>query len=633
MDKAEVQQKEGRKRENSGRSKTRSLFLFLPDRKFLMTSGKKSGILILKQLPGAVCIWKEMRNWTSMDKSLRIKVAVGTIFICIALTLLAVTLINKYTPSETMRALDRYYDVAPDEAVVLMENEIFEEKALLREGGLYLPAGTVFSLLNDGFYLDEEEHLLSLAWPEELIRAAEGESQYYRNDEACSLGHPVFFKLGDVYYVSLEFTALFSDMTYQFYENPNRVVIHYQWIDFLYYDTVEDSTPIRVEPDIKSDILRLAPEGETLYYIGGTGAGGRSFVKVMTQDGIFGYVQKKFLGESYYDVLQSSYIEPEYSHISQEERVLLGWHQVTVPKANDNLEQIVANARELTVISPTWYRLTDTEGNISSLADAGYVERAHAMGLKVWALIDNFNPEVSTHELLASSAARTKLIDHMMAEARQYGFDGWNIDFETLSAKTGPHYIQFLKELSIQCRKEGLVLSVDNYVPAPYNDFYDLETQGRIVDYVVIMAYDEHYSGSETAGSVASLGFLKEAVSNTLEKVPKERVIMAIPFYTRLWAEQDIGGTVKLSSEALTMESAKKVLESNGVTAVWDVSTAQNYAEYEKDGILYKIWLEDVDSLHERLRVIAGADTAGIAAWRLGYETEEIWPVIGDYMK
>lgn len=568
-----------------------------------------------------------------MEKGLRIKLIIGTIVVCAILTALAIVLIDKYTPSETMRTLDKYYDVAPDEAVVLMENEIYEERVLLREGGMYLSVETVLELLNNQFYLDETEQLISLALPEELICAEEGQAFYFNNGEKIPLGHPALLREGEEFYLSLEFTGMFSNMSYQFYENPNRVVIHYQWIDFLYYNTTAENTPIRFEPDIKSDILRLVPSGEKLYYIGGTGAGSSSFIKVMTQDGIYGYVQKKFLGESYYDALQSAYVEPEYSYISLEESVLLGWHQVTVPKANDNLEQIVAKAEGLNVISPTWYRLTDTEGNISSLADSGYVERAHGMGIKVWALIDNFDQNVSTFDLLSSSSARATLIDNMMSEAALYGFDGWNIDFETLTAKTGPHYIQFLKELSIRCRKEGLVLSVDNYVPAPYNEFYDLETQGKVVDYVIIMAYDEHYSGSKTVGSVASIGFLKEAVNDTLAKVPRERIVMAIPFYTRLWAEQMVDGEVKLSSEALTMNGAADVLERNGVTAAWDSSVAQNYAEYEKDGITYKIWLEDKDSLHERLKVIAGADVAGVAAWRLGYETEEIWPIIESYIK
>lgn len=567
-----------------------------------------------------------------MEKALKIKIFVSTILICGVITFLGFKLADKYTPSETMRALDNYYDVAPDEAVVLLENEIYAERALLRDGGIYLTLDTVDSLFNSGFYLDEAEQLLSYTLPEELIRVEAGKTYYYSNKEQKELSHPAFLNLEGVYYLSLDFAAMVSDFTYAFYENPNRVVIHHQWIEFLYYNTVEEVTPIRFEPDIKSDILRNVPAGEKLYYIGGTGTGGRSFLKVMTQDGIYGYVQKQFLGESYYDVMQSVYTEPEYTHITMEEKVMLGWQQVTVAKANENLEQLAETAKEMNVISPTWYRLIDTEGNISSLADESYVQRAHDLGLQVWALIDNFAQDVSTYDLLVSSAARAALIDNMMAEASKYGFDGWNIDFETLASKTGPHYIQFIKELSVRCRQEGIVLSVDNYVPASYNEFYDLEAQGKVVDYVIIMAYDEHYSGSETAGSVASMGFLKNAVKGTLKKMPKERIVMAIPFYTRLWAEQEADGVVKLSSEALTMNGAKDVLSRNKVTAQYDEASGQNYAEYKKNGVTYKIWMEDMDSLHERLKVIAGADVAGVAAWRLGFETEQVWPVIEAYM-
>lgn len=599
-----------------------------------MTVLKKFVILIVVVNRFAGTYYSKYKNGVllNMEKALKIKLIFSTIVICVVITALAIALVNKYTPSETMRTLDNYYDVAPEEAVVLLENEIYSERALIRDGGIYLTLDTVDSILNDDFYFDEAEQLLSYALPEELIRVEEGQAFYYSNKEVIPLSHPALLNLEGVYYLSLDFTELFSNMTYEFYENPNRVVIHYQWIDFLYYDTIEAETPIRFEPDIKSDILRIVPEGETLYYIGGTGTGGRSFIKVMTQDGIYGYVQRKFLGESYYRALQSTYAEPEYTHITMDEKVMLGWQQVTVSKANDNLEQLVENAAEMNVISPTWYRLTDTQGNISSLADAGYVERAHNLGLQVWALIDNFDASVSTYDLLSSSSARATLIDNMMEEAEKYGFDGWNIDFETLTSATGMHYIQFIKELSIRCRQQGIVLSVDNYVPAPYNEFYDLETQGKVVDYVIIMAYDEHYSGSANAGSVASINFLKEAVNDTLAKVSRERIVMAIPFYTRLWAEQEIDGAIKLSSEALTMNGAKDVLERNGVEAEWDAETGQNYAEYQNGDITYKIWLEDVASLRERLKVIAGANVAGVAAWRLGFETEEVWPMIDTYM-
>lgn len=567
-----------------------------------------------------------------MEKALKIKLIISTIVICIVLTVLALALVKKYTPSETMRPLDNYYDVASEEAVVLFENEIYGERALLRDGGIYLALATIDSILNDDFYLDEAEQLICYTLPEEVIRAEEGQAFYYSNKDEVALSCPALLNLDGVYYLSLEFTQMFSDMSYRFYENPNRVVINYQWSDYLYYDTITDETPIRVEPDIKSDILRVVPAGVKLYYIGGMGTGGRSFIKVMTEDGIYGYVQKKFLGESYYDALQSSYVEPEYTHITLEEKVMLGWQIVTVPKANENLQQLAEVAKKMNVISPTWYRLADTEGGITSLADANYVQKAHELGLQVWALIDNFDAGVSTYDLLSSSTARATLISNMMEEAKTYGFDGWNIDFETLTTATGPHYIQFIKELSVSCRQEGIILSVDNYVPAPYNEFYDLETQGKVVDYVIIMAYDEHYSGGDTAGSVASLNFLKDAVNNTLKKMPRERIVMAVPFYTRLWAEEELNGETKLSSKALSMDEAKDVLKKNKVEAEWDAVSGQNYAEYKSGNTTYKIWLEDVDSLHERMKVIAGADVAGMAAWRLGYENKEVWPIIDAYM-
>jgi len=567
-----------------------------------------------------------------MEKALKIKLIVSTLLICVVITVLALALVNKYTPSETMRTLDNYYDVASDEAVVLFENEIYGERALLKEGGIYLSFNTVDSLLNDGFFLDEAEQTLIYTLPEEVIRTEVGQSFYYSNNEVVKLPCPAILSLDGIYYLSLDFTQMVSDMTYEFFENPNRVLIHHKWIDFLYYDTILADTPIRFEPDIKSDILRLVPAGEKLYYIGGTGTGGRSFIKVMTQDGIFGYVQKKYLGESYYDARQSVYTEPEYTHITMEEKVVLGWHMVTGEKANLQLEQLAEKAKGMNVISPTWYRLTDTEGNFSSLASEEYVQKAHDMGLQVWALIDNFDQSVSTYDLFSSSAARAVLIDNMMAEAEKYGFDGWNLDFETMLSKTGPYYIQFIKELSVRCRQAGVILSVDNYVPAPYNAFYDLESQGKVVDYVIIMAYDEHYSGSAEAGSVASLGFLKDAVNNTLAMMPKERIVMAVPFYTRIWKEQEINGEHSLISEVQLMKGIDEFLKLNGLTPEWDEATGQNYVEFVQDGVINKAWLEDLDSLQERLKVIRGADVSGLACWRLDSEPEEVWPIIDAYM-
>ena len=575
-----------------------------------------------------------------MEKSLKIKLLIGAVLVIGAIAVLGMALKEKFTPSETMGTLDGYYDVSAEEAVIIVENAIHEKTALLIEGGVYLSYDMITRILMDDFYLDEEEKILSYALPEELIRVEVGKSVYYRNDEVCALNSPALLLREDGFYMSMEFLVMFADMQYTYYENPNRLIIQNQWIDFLYFDTISEA-PVRFEPDIKSDIIRQVPAGEKLYYIGGSGKSGSSFLKVMLEDGIYGYVQRKFLSESYYDARQSTHEEPVYEYNHLEEKVRLGWHIVTVPSANNNLEKVVEKtAGAMNVISPTWYELSDNEGNFDSLADASYVERAHEMGLQVWALISNFpmgedkGYNVSTYDIFSSTKARTALIDNMMEEAKRIGFDGWNIDFEGMLSKTGPHFNQFLKELAIRCGEEGLILSVDNVVSALTSEKFDLKTQGQVVDYVIIMAYDEHTAKSEVAGSVASIGFLKGAVEDSLAKIPADNIIMGIPFYTRIWSEKIVDGTAKVvGTDILTMNGGNDVLKRNDLKAKWDAEIGQNYAEYRLDGVTYKIWLEDVDSLTGRLNVIGGANLAGVAAWRLGFESEEIWPIIGNYMK
>ena len=575
-----------------------------------------------------------------MEKSLKIKLLIGAVLVIGAIAVLGMALKEKFTPSETMGTLDGYYDVSAEEAVIIVENAIHEKTALLIEGGVYLSYDMITRILMDDFYLDEEEKILSYALPEELIRVEVGKSVYYRNDEVCALNSPALLLREDGFYMSMEFLVMFADMQYTYYENPNRLIIQNQWIDFLYFDTISEA-PVRFEPDIKSDIIRQVPAGEKLYYIGGSGKSGSSFLKVMLEDGIYGYVQRKFLSESYYDARQSTHEEPVYEYNHLEEKVRLGWHIVTVPSANNNLEKVVEKtAGAMNVISPTWYELSDNEGNFDSLADASYVERAHEMGLQVWALISNFpmgedkGYNVSTYDIFSSTKARTALIDNMMEEAKRIGFDGWNIDFEGMLSKTGPHFNQFLKELAIRCGEEGLILSVDNVVSALASEKFDLKTQGQVVDYMIIMAYDEHTAKSEVAGSVASIGFLKGAVEDSLAKIPADNIIMGIPFYTRIWSEKIVDGTAKVvGTDILTMNGGNDVLKRNDLKAKWDAEIGQNYAEYRLDGVTYKIWLEDVDSLTGRLNVIGGANLAGVAAWRLGFESEEIWPIIGNYMK
>lgn len=275
---------------------------------------------------------------------------------------------------------------------------------------------------------------------------------------------------------------------------------------------------------------------------------------------------------------------------------------------------------------------------------------AHQSNLEVWAVLRDFQGGIDSseevYEVMSYTSKRTKLINQVIADALQTGIDGINLDFELISLECGEHYIQFVRELSVKCRQNGLVLSVDNYVPMPYNAHYDIHEQGIFVDYVVMMGYDEHTNSSYEAGSVASYGYVKDGIENMLEQVPNNKMIAAIPFYTRLWLEEEKTeaelkeqeGTeaaqyaTKISSQALGMEDASEAVSEAGATAEWAENVRQNYAQWEGDEGTYKIWIEDEESIEEKLKLIKEHDLAGVAEWRLGYEKSSIWDLILQYV-
>ena len=567
-----------------------------------------------------------------MDRHAKLAAA-GSIFVLVVIVIaVSAILIKRFTPSREVMPLEEYYQAEEGDVLVMLHDQYCEETAKLIDGQIYFRLDMVQELFNHRFYWDENENILSYTTPTEIIRAEVGSQDYTVNMNKTTAQYQIVKTQGDAVYLAAEFVEQYSDMDYQFYEDPDRVTVQYEWKDYLYAD-VRRATQLRTEPDIKSPILRELESGEKLLYVdAATEQEQNGFVKVMTADGIIGYVQTRSLTDSYYETLESDFEAPVYTSIQRDHTINLVWHQVTNQSANDNVMSLLENTKGITAISPTWFRIASVDGTLSSLASESYVARMKEQGIEVWALVDNFHPDVDTFQVLSYTSRRERLVNEIIAAAIKYGLNGINIDFESLDVETGPHYIQFLRELSVKCRTNGIVLSVDNYVPASYNAFYDREEQGEIVDYVIIMGYDEHHSRSETAGSVASIGYTREALENTLEEVPAEKIIMGIPFYTRLWREATIDGVTSLSSEALSMASAESVIEQYGAEPVWDEETGQYYIEYERDGAVYKMWQEEERSIEEKMKVIHDAQIAGVAAWRLGYETPEIWNVILRYV-
>lgn len=569
-----------------------------------------------------------------MDKRMKITVIGILAAVLILLVIIGAAVVKKLTPSDEVMLITDYYHVEDSEVMVILQDEKYDKKGYLADKAVYLDYDTIIEIFNHRFYWDGYSNILTYTTPTEIVRATVGSSEYSvtktLNPTTLSADYQIVRIIKGQVYVALDFVRQYSDIEFTYYDNPSRVIINYRWGEQLFTE-VTKATQLRYEPNIKSPILAELTKGEELMYADKGEAPEKGFSKVMTGDGIIGYIRNKYAKESYFKTVSGSYKEPEYTSQTRAGKIGLVFHQVFNTDTAGSLEELINATQKVNTIVPTWFSLTDTNGSLLSLASEDYVQKANELGLEVWALVSNVNEvskDVDMHKLLSNTKARDNLSNALIQAALDYKLNGINIDFEQLQPAAGIHYIQFLRELSVKCRNNGIVLSVDNYVPAPYNSFYDREEQGKILDYVIVMAYDEYYSGSEVAGPVASIGFVEDAITNTLKEVPKEKTVIAIPFYTRLWKETAEG----LTSEALAMSRAAQILEENGAKVKWDIAYGCNYAEYKKDGATYKMWQEEELSIEEKMKVIHEAGTAGFAAWKLGLEKESIWDVIERYM-
>lgn len=537
-------------------------------------------------------------------------------FLIVVLAVLggAVHIISKYVPTKDRMDLNEYYgQVAEGEAALILGTEKLEQRGIISGEEGYLPLDVVNTYLNQRYYWDAENQQILYATPSEVTSMP----------AASEAGSEVWLRDGTVY-LSLSYIRQYTDLDTYIYENPGRIAIQYQFSD-VNTVTAKKDTYVRFRGGIKSEVLVKVEKGATLILMEEL----EDWSQVATMDGYIGYVQKKAVSQPERKTFEREFSREEYNYINMEQPVNLVWHQVTNMEANAGFAEATANMTGVNVISPTWYSIIDNEGNISNIASSDYVAQAHEKGLQVWGLVDNFNENISTTEILSRTSSRQNLVRQLVDAALAAGLDGINIDFEYLEEAVGIHFLQFLRELSVETHKNNLVLSVDNPVPEDFTSHYDRAEQGRVVDYVIIMGYDEHYVGSEEAGSVASLPWVEQGIKDTLAEVPAERVINAVPFYSRLW--KTLAGT--LSSEAIGMGQAQEVVAKYNVETYWDKNTSQNYGAFENEGAEFQIWIEDAQSIAEKVKLSSKYNLAGVAAWKLGFESSDVWQAISGNLK
>lgn len=533
-------------------------------------------------------------------------------------------LINRYKPGTEYMAGNEYFNLTDENSVALIQNgELLEEQAVLIGGEPYAAYTYVESQLNSCFYWDEETKGI-------LLTTSGGVQTLLPGDAAVAKtpgGQPAVQQESDgTVYISLDVVKEYTDLDYAYYSDPNRVVIRNEW-DGVEQATVQsDTAQVRQKGGIKSLILADVQKGDTLLYLENLD----NWCKVMTADGYTGYIRTEDISEP--EAIEARTAKKDsYERITRDHKINLVWHQSTSTESNDAMAEMTAEMTGVNVISPTWFSVTDETGTISSLASADYVKLAHDAGREVWGLIDNFNEAFDETTDLAYASVRSRIIEQLLAEAASCGMDGINVDFENLKEAGIPHYLQFLRELTSAAHAQNLVVSVDTPVPQAYTMYYQRGEQARFVDYMIVMAYDEHFAGSEEAGSVSSLPFVQQAVEEMTRVMPADQVICGIPFYTRVWTEKF--GQSAITSEVLGMDGAKNYAKENQMTETWDASLGQNVATVETSDARYTIWMEDEQSMEEKLKVIQSADLAGVAEWKLGFECADVWSLISKYIE
>lgn len=557
------------------------------------------------------------------------------IIAAVAIICIAVGVIyERLSPCSDYLNIEDYYASKSGTTLILNGNLIEDSGCIVNDGEYYLSQNFVNENLTDKFFYDENG-LLIYTTATKIYDIPVDSMGYTIDGEAVETEYKCAITVNDTVYIAVDFLKDKTGCTYVELENPSRLVLVQDGMECEVVELDKDFV-IRETAAIKAKIIEdtstISDDNINEWYLVGIED---DWTQLQSTDGRTGYIKSKQISTvNEAKVYMTGYYPEEYTTQQKDYEIMLVWNAIYSQGDNDKIEGLLENTEGITTVSPTWYQVTDADGNMNSFADWDYISYVHDMGMEIWPLISDFTSDDEgagwdEKELLTNTESRRNFIDNIMYEITTYNYDGINIDFETVPKDAGDAYIQFIRELSIECRKECVVLSVDNYVPKSFNLYYNRAAQGECVDYVIVMGYDEHYSGGDTAGSVASAAFVQEGIAETLKEVPADKVINAVPFYTRLWKEGiEDDGSAYIQATSYSMQGGVDIANELGLEIKWDDTVKQNVAAGYVDGTYYSIWLEDEESMAARMEIVNSYDIAGIAAWQLGMEMDSVWDIL-----
>lgn len=559
----------------------------------------------------------------------RKKLMVIAVIALVAVLGIAGFLVYRFIPSNTVRSGYKYFDVKEDvdnEYVIIQNGEKIDEKALMIGDHLYFSRKFTFDNFNKRFYYDSESDAVlktdgNTTW---IFKA--GENSYTSTSgKKEDDGYPVIVKVDDTLYVAADYAIQDGGFAYSTYSEPQRVILKTKYETYTEVE-VQSDTQVRFRGGVKSDILEEVSTGDRLIYRKDVGG----WLEVETPSGYIGYVKSSATKPIEENAIEN--FTPIRSYVNAQDRpgeLCITWYQLGSKMENSDIDKNLIGIEATNVLSPTWFAITDDKGSMTDSGSGELTQKMHDRGIKVWGLVNDFATNIDRDSFMASKAVREKVINNLIQAANKYNLDGINIDFEKISKPGSEHYLQFLRELALECRANGLVLSVDDARPYAFNYQYEVGEQAAYVDYVILMAYDEHYNGSEP-GSVASLTFTEEGIQAMLRSgVPANQLVLGMPFYTRVYFTDKNGN---VTSNAVSMQVANQICDDAGAPGTQ--VDGQTFRSYENDeGKLVQVWIENSSSLELRMKLMEQYNLAGSAQWKLGMEEKKVWEVIRKYTK
>lgn len=482
-------------------------------------------------------------------------------------------------------------------------------------------------------FWDAEENMLTITTPYKVIRMAEDERYYTVNgvNTEFPIGNTGLYCAEDGRaFLPLSFLDSFYQLDYGISDESKMVVIDSTANERQVARVKSGSAAVRYAADIKSEIAEKAAKNETVTIFAQAEDG---FLKVRTEKGTVGYIKSSALG-----AIETIAAETRVKEVAavpeayRGKRFNLVWDQITGDGPN---QWYATKEAGIDIASPTWFSITDEAGNIKDNGSRDYVKAASAAGYEVWPLVTNgFDAEL-THATMKSTKTRQKIIDELIVLATKYGVSGINVDFESYAVEDGYYVTQFLKELGVAFRQKDLISSVDMQIPRMDNSPTDREQIGKYIDFVMVMAYDQHWASSPTAGPVAGYDWVASGIEKTLEYIPAEKVVLGLPLYTRMWYTPKSGENEgKVTSRDFSMQRVADLLKERGATMEWEENTKYERGtyEYEVDSVLNTIqaWPETVESLRAKAEMVNTYALAGSGSWKKGLEMDGVWPMLDE---